>query len=131
MLITQCICDSGLDMKATCDQIGKLINESGLNDKQLGKMMNLSVQSINKWRHGHNLPDIENMYLLSRILGKSVDDFLVPVRIEEPVLKIEIEMEPDPTLISHYIMGYFKRFKDLFRCALSQTNCNCSEPQGF
>ena len=55
---TNCV---GLDMKATGAQISKLINESGLNDKQLGEIMNLSVQSINKWRHGHNLPDIENI----------------------------------------------------------------------
>ena len=66
-----------LDMEATGAMIGKLIDESGLNDKQLGEIMHLSVQAINKWRHGYSIPDIGNLYVLSRILGKRVDDFLV------------------------------------------------------
>jgi len=81
----------GLDMNATAARISEMINESGLSDKQLGEIMNLSVQSINKWRHGYNLPDIENMYILSRILGKKVDDLLVPLAIIQPMLEVEIE----------------------------------------
>jgi len=68
----------GIDMEATGKKISQLIEESGLTDKELGKIMGLSVQSINKWRHGRNMPDIENLYILSRILGTKVDDFLVP-----------------------------------------------------
>lgn len=70
---------SGIDMDATAKKISKMIDESGLSDKELGEIMGLSVQSINKWRHGHNLPDIENLFLLSRIFGIKVDDFLIPL----------------------------------------------------
>lgn len=100
MLCSAYINIPGLDIDATCAQIGKLINESGLNDKQLGRIMNLSVQSINKWRHGHNLPDIENMYILSRILGKSVDDFLIPSTRKRSILEIEIEIETEQNPVS-------------------------------
>ncbi|MCR5024104.1 MAG: helix-turn-helix domain-containing protein [Lachnospiraceae bacterium] len=69
----------GLDVKATQMRVGALIQESGLTDKEIGDYLNLSVQSINKWRHGRCLPDIENLFLLSRIFDLRVDDFLVPV----------------------------------------------------
>ena len=68
---------AGLNVDATCKRIGLLIRQSGLSDKELAGMLGLSVQSVNKWRHGHHLPDVENLYLLGRILGRQVDDFLV------------------------------------------------------
>lgn len=108
---TNCV---GLDMTATGAQISKLINESGLNDKQLGEIMNLSVQSINKWRHGHNLPDIENMFILSRILGKRVDDFLVPMVTEQPILEVEIEAGQDPASMLRRLKEYAIRLGALF-----------------
>lgn len=108
---TNCV---GLDMNATGAQISKLINESGLNDKQLGEIMNLSVQSINKWRHGHNLPDIENMFILSRILGKRVDDFLVPMATEQPILEVEIEAGQDPASMLRRLKEYTIRLGALF-----------------
>lgn len=69
---------AGLNVDATCKRIGLLIGQSGLSDKELAGMLGLTVQSVNKWRHGHHLPDVENLFLLGRILGRQVDDFLVP-----------------------------------------------------
>lgn len=73
---------SGIDMDATGKKISELIDKSGLSDKELGEIMGLSVQSINKWRHGHNLPNIENLFFLSKIFGIKVDDLLVPLVIK-------------------------------------------------
>ena len=114
MFIAQSNSITGLDMKATGDQISKLINESGLNDKQLGEIMNLSVQSINKWRHGHNLPDIENLFILSRILGKRVDDFLVPLAIEQPIFEVRIEAGQNPASMLRRLKEYALRLGKLF-----------------
>lgn len=111
----------GLDMNATGAQISKLINESGLNDKQLGEIMHLSVQSINKWRHGHNLPDIENMFILSRILGKRVDDFLVPLATEQPMFEVEIEAGQDPASMLRRLKEYAVRLKTIFNYTLSDS----------
>ena len=66
------------NMPATMIRLGKLIDESGCTDKELGRLMGLSVQSVNKWRHGYSFPDIENLYTLSKILGVCVDDIFVP-----------------------------------------------------
>lgn len=83
---------SGIDMDATSKKISRLIDESGYSDKELGRIMGLSVQSINKWRHGRNLPDIENLFILSRILGTKVDDFLVPLE-SKPQFVVEFQSD--------------------------------------
>ncbi len=104
----------GLDMNATAVQIGKLIDESGMNDKQLGRIMHLSVQSINKWRHGHNLPDIENMFILSRILGKNVDDLLVPLVPDQPRAEVKYEAGQDRDSALCCLKEYAERLKKMF-----------------
>lgn len=38
--------------------------------------LGLDMQAINKWKHGKCLPDIENMYILSQILGKKLMIYL-------------------------------------------------------
>ena len=121
MVYTTATNGMGLDMNATGAQISKLINESGLNDKQLGEIMHLSVQSINKWRHGHNLPDIENMFILSRILGKRVDDFLVPLATEQPMFEVEIEAGQDPASMLRRLREYAVRLKAIFNYTLSDS----------
>ena len=65
------------DMAATTNRVCKLIYESGLSDREIGELMGLTSQTINKWRHGNGLPDMENFFMLSRILGIRMDDFFV------------------------------------------------------
>lgn len=107
-MLWECINISGIDMDATRKKICQMIDESNFTDKELGKMMGLSVQAINKWRHGHNLPDIENLFLLSRILGVRVDDFLVPLIIV-PFFEIDTgdEKRGEPVEAIHYLWLYF------------------------
>lgn len=106
---------SGIDMDATGKKISKLIDESGLSDKELGGIMGLSVQSINKWRHGHNLPDIENLFFLSRIFGIKVDDFLVPLVIK-PQFEVEFQPEAEGFYASaiRYLWTYYIKLKEMY-----------------
>ena len=69
----------GMNIEATCNRLSCFIMISGYTDKQLAQALNTSVQSVNKWRHAHNLPDIDNMYSLSRIFGVTLDDLIVPL----------------------------------------------------
>ena len=73
-----------LDAKATSRRISAMIKKSGLTDKQIGEVMNLSSQAVNKWRNCKCLPDIENLYTLSRILDVSVEEFLVSKEESRP-----------------------------------------------
>lgn len=106
---------SGIDMDATGKKISKLIDESGLSDKELGGIMGLSVQSINKWRHGHNLPDIENLFFLSRIFGIKVDDFLVPLVIKP---QFEVKFQPEAEGFSasaiRRLWVYYIRLREMY-----------------
>lgn len=106
---------SGIDMDATGKKISKLIDESGLSDKELGGIMGLSVQSINKWRHGHNLPDIENLFFLSRIFGIKVDDFLVPLVIKP---QFEVEFQPEAECFSasaiRRLLAYYIKLREMY-----------------
>ena len=103
---------NGLDVTATCKCIGYLIDKSELNDKELAEKMNISVQAINKWRHGHSIPDIENLYILSMILEVSVDDFLVPkdLRIGKNV-KSKPKMLKNGLFLGMYIYKSGKIYK--------------------
>ena len=67
----------GIDIEATCRRIAVYIKDSGMSDRELGEMLGTTVQSVNKWRHAHNLPDIENMFMMSRIFGVLLDDMIV------------------------------------------------------
>ncbi len=68
-------CD--IDVEATGAKLDRMLVARGLRDRELGEMLHLSVQSINKWRHGRSLPDIANLYNLSRIMGVHLEDILV------------------------------------------------------
>lgn len=109
------MCIYGLNMEATIRKVSKEINKSGLSDKELGGIMGLSVQSINKWRHGHNLPDIENMFILSRILGIKVDDFLVPLSVSHRMIKGENETRQDSVSMLFCLREYAARLKNLIK----------------
>jgi len=67
----------GIDVAATCRRLALFIKISGLSDRQLSDILNTSVQSVNKWRHAHNLPDIENMFVICKMLGITLDDLII------------------------------------------------------
>lgn len=95
---------TGIDMDATGKQIGCLIDKGNISDKHLGEMIGVSVQSINKWRHSHCLPDIENLFLLGQILGAKVEDFFIFREIE--ICRIEQKKIVDAT--SKYLIAYYR-----------------------
>lgn len=68
----------GIDMERTGERIKELCNEKGLTVKELQKELRIgSFQSIYAWFAGKCLPNLDNMYRLSRILGVSMDDIIV------------------------------------------------------
>lgn len=68
----------GIDMERTGERIKRLCYEKGLTVKELQKRLRIgSFQSIYAWFAGKCLPNLDNMYRLSRILGVSMDDIIV------------------------------------------------------
>ena len=64
------------------DQIAKrlveLRKESGLSQEQLAERLYVSRQAVGKWERAEGLPDVENLLLLSRLYGVSMDSLLNP-----------------------------------------------------
>ena len=110
----------GLDLEATGRRISRYIDESGLRDKEIGAQMSLSVQSINKWRHGRCLQDIENLYILGQILGKKVDDFLVPVSTHQSVLDFaeKAGLDPASSVVRLLVYAHYLNRRSLLRTGL-------------
>lgn len=106
----------GINVEETCKRIGGFIDKSGLSDKKLGNMMGLSVQSINKWRHGYTMPDIENLYILSRIMGIKVDDFLVPR--EKKALRYDYHVKQQDNSVTRRLWAYIHAYKKCVKKAL-------------
>lgn len=68
-----------LDAVLTGRKIHNAIKQSGYSIKELQEMLGLSCpQPIYRWIKGLTLPSIDNLYMLSRILGMPMDDLLVP-----------------------------------------------------
>lgn len=64
-------------------KVSELINQSGYTDKELAGLLHISVQAVNKWRHGKSIPDIENLVCLAQIFHVKIDDFLVYDRVSD------------------------------------------------
>ncbi len=68
-----------LDAVLTGRKIHNAIKQSGYSIKELQEMLGLSCpQPIYRWIKGRTLPSIDNLYMLSRILGMPMDELLVP-----------------------------------------------------
>ena len=75
--------------------------------------MNLSVQCINKWRHGKGIPNIENLYILKQILGIKIDDFFVPKNHKELEYQIDVESISNVEFLQGRFLEYFIRIQKL------------------
>ena len=75
------MCISGfptIDLKATGANIVKLRQEVGLSVRDLQLFFGFeSPQAVYKWQWGESLPTVDNLYALSRLLNKSMEEILV------------------------------------------------------
>lgn len=66
-----------MDTAATfAEKLKRARKNAGLTQEQLAEKLLVSRQAITKWESEKGLPDIENLKLLSQVLGISMDDFL-------------------------------------------------------
>jgi len=66
------------DTIAMGQQIKALCKEKGLKPGDVSEAVGIgTVQSIYKWYRGEVIPEIEHLYLLSRLLGTTVDELLI------------------------------------------------------
>ncbi len=80
---------AGIDMEATKKRICELIKKKGLKDKTIAEKMGITPQAVNKWRHKGTFLVIENLYILSGLLGVSMDELIVPAAVKKNYCLIE------------------------------------------
>ena len=67
-----------VDMVATGMNINKLRDDAGLTVKDLQRIFGFATpQAIYKWQHGVAMPTIDNLVVLARVLGVTIDEIIV------------------------------------------------------
>ena len=67
-----------IDVKATGARIKQYRKECGLTIREVSEYMGFTTdQAVCKWQRGESLPTVDNLYALSRLYGKSMEDILV------------------------------------------------------
>ena len=67
-----------IDVKATGARIKELRRECGLTIREVSEYMGFTTdQAVCKWQRGESLPTVDNLYALSKLYGKRMEDILV------------------------------------------------------
>ena len=67
-----------IDVKATGARIRELRKECGFTIREVSEYMGFTTdQAVCKWQRGECLPTVDNLYALSRLYGKKMEDILV------------------------------------------------------
>ena len=71
-----------IDLKATGERINELKDAAGITVKDIQIIMGFaSPYPVYKWINGKNLPSIDNLMMLAKILGVKMDDIVVSKEI--------------------------------------------------
>ncbi len=65
-----------IDKKKTGNNIYEAMKRKEITVIELAEMLGISFQSVYKYIHGINLPDINRLFMISRILDTTVDDLI-------------------------------------------------------
>lgn len=78
-----------MDAKLTGKIIAEKRKEKGLNQIQLGELLNVSNRTISKWEKGDGFPDITLLPDISDCLGITIDELLTGEKPEPETIHIE------------------------------------------
>ncbi|MBD5471002.1 MAG: helix-turn-helix transcriptional regulator [Lachnospiraceae bacterium] len=69
---------TSMDMLMTGQLIKRLVSERGYSVSEIQEKLGLSCpQPIYRWYKGQNLPSVDNLFILSDMLGLHMEDFLI------------------------------------------------------
>ena len=85
-----------LDLAGTGAKIKTLMQQRGISVRQLQTILDFPyVQTIYNWFQGKNMPSIDNLVVLSQILGVSMDDIVVTTTID-----VDVDLSEDGEILS-------------------------------
>lgn len=68
------------------EKLAELRRQKGLSQIELAEAMSVSRQAVSMWESGATIPSIDNLILLSRLYGVSVDEILGALPPEKTVM---------------------------------------------
>ncbi len=70
--------DTSMDMIMTGHLIKRLVHEGGYSVSEVQNRLGLSCpQPVYRWYKGQNLPSVDNLFILSGMLGLHMEDLLL------------------------------------------------------
>ena len=73
-----------LDMIKTGQNLKQAIQSSGYTVRELQELLHLECpQPIYRWMKGKALPSLDNLLILSKLLGVAMEDFLVQQEVKQ------------------------------------------------
>ena len=68
---------TGINLIETGKRIDAVMRANGVTTRKLARAINVTEQSVSKWRYGRCLPDIENLFIFCRMFEVKMDDIVV------------------------------------------------------
>lgn len=92
-----------LDMLMTGKVIKNMILKKGYSIKEIQQKLKLSCpQPIYRWMSGQTLPSLDNLYMLSFILGMHMEELLMPRNDEMWILHGQMENKDAASRMKSY-----------------------------
>lgn len=87
---------SVLDLEATGTKIKTLMKQRGITPRQLQLILNFPyVQTVYNWFAGKNMPTLDNLVVLAKVLDVAMDDIVVTKMVD-----VEIDDAEDREVLS-------------------------------
>ena len=72
-----------LDLEATGTKIKTLMKQRGITPRQLQLILNFPyVQTVYNWFAGKNMPTLDNLIVLAKVLDVAMDDIVVTKMVD-------------------------------------------------
>lgn len=85
-----------LDLEATGTKIKTLMKQRGITPRQLQLILNFPyVQTVYNWFAGKNMPTLDNLIVLAKVLDVAMDDIVVTKMVD-----VEIDDAEDREVLS-------------------------------
>ena len=98
--------NTSMDMIMTGQLIKRLVSEAGYSVSEVQKKLGLSCpQPIYRWFKGKNLPSVDNLFILSGMLGLHMEDFLI-----QKDEKLDLIEDRENNFLFKRLFVYIKKF---------------------
>lgn len=96
-----------IDMLMTGQLIKRLVSERGYSVSEVQERLGLSCpQPIYRWYKGQNIPSVDNLFIMSRMLGLHMEDLLI--QRDDSICIMEVEENKN---IKMRLLTFIKKLK--------------------